>query len=351
MRRLFSSSILVALFAMLSVSCALFHRYPEDSIEPRRAALRLEAKLLSSNRGLSGQADEGLVAGNLAEEGPAIAEYLAFIRALSKGYEYPGSISFGVAAWEQGELGLIRIAVPDGVAQRGIIVAYHGFMSYSGYNIPALCRIAERGWAVIAVDLPGHGFSTGLSGSIKDFKDYADVSAAVKAWALQSGLDTSGPWLVLGHSAGGAAAIESLVDSRELFDGGILLAPLVRPRAYALTQAVAFALAPFVASVPPRGYEEGFLGAPFIPTSWIRALGSWNARLKKRKAPLGLPVLCLWGADEDALNVSYSAGLLSRLFPSLRSYTLPGMGHIVFDLGAGQELAIIKILEFLDSNY
>ncbi|HAE23365.1 MAG TPA: hypothetical protein DCG47_13755 [Spirochaetaceae bacterium] len=324
-------AILLSGIALLIVSCALSPRYPDDALEPRRSALREEAAM-------------GI-------DGPAIAEYRDFIAALSRGYAYPGSISFGVAPWEQGQLGVIRIAVPDGVRQRGIIVAYHGFMSYSVYNIPGLCRIAERGWAVIAVDLPGHGFSTGLSGAIKDFKDYAAVSASVRAWAIEEGLDKGGPWLVLGHSAGGAAALESLLDDRGIFDGGILLAPLVRPRAYGLTQAAAISLGPFVASVPPRGYEEGFLGAPFIPTSWLRALGAWNARLKSRKVPAALPVLCLWGADEDALNVGYSGRMLARLFPALRSATLPGVGHIVFDLGAGQELAIIKILEFLDSCY
>jgi alpha-beta hydrolase superfamily lysophospholipase len=245
----------------------------------------------------------------------------------------------------------VHIEVPEGVRQRGTIIAYHGFMSYSVYNIPGLYRIAEQGWVVIAVDLPGHGFSTGLSGSIQDFKDYAEVSAAVRSWAMESGLETDGPWLVLGHSAGGAAAVESLLDSRGLFDGGILLAPLVRPRTFALTKSVAFVLSPFVVSIPPRGYEEGFLGAPFIPMSWIRALGTWSRRLRRPGATAGLPVLCLWGAGEDALNVNYSARVLDRLFPGMQTQVLPGVGHIVFDLGPGQELAIMKILEFLGSTY
>lgn len=318
-------ALLAALISLAAAGCGTLGLYPADPLAPRREALRAEAAA--------------------GVEGPATAEYRAMLDALFRGYEFPGTLRFELAAWERGRIGLIALEPPPGAPRRGTIVAYHGFMSYSGYNVPGLARLAERGWLVLAADLPGHGFSTGLSGAIGDFKDYALLSAALIAWARERG--AGGPWVALGHSAGGAAALASMEREPTLFDAGVLLAPLVRPAGYGRYRAAAAFLGPFVAAVPPYGYEEGFLGAPFIPLSYLRRLGAWQRRLAKAD-PAPTPLLCLWGEDEDAIDVAYSRRAIARAFPAAQELTLPGVGHIVFDLGAGQEAAVAAIGLFLD---
>lgn len=320
-----ATALVAALAALTAAGCGTLGLYPADPLAPRREALRAEAQA--------------------GVEGPAIAEYRAMLAALFRGYEYPGTLRFELADWEKGRVGLIVLEPPPGAPRRGTIVAYHGFMSYSGYNVPGLARLAERGWLVLAADLPGHGFSTGLSGAVDDFTDYALLSAALKAWARERG--AVGPWAVLGHSAGGAAALASLAREPGLFDAGALLAPLVRPVRFGRYRAAAAALGPFVAAVPPRGYEEGFLGAPFIPLSYLRRLGAWQRRLA-RADPAPTPLLCVWGRDEDAIDVEYSRRAIARAFPRVQELTLPGVGHIVFDLGAGQDAAVAAIAGFLD---
>ena len=141
---------LAALIALAAAGCGTLGLYPADPLEPRREALRAEA--------------------HAGAEGPATAEYRAMLAALFRGYEFPGALRFELAEWEKGRVGLIVLDPPFSAPPRGTIVAYHGFMSYSGYNVPGLARLAERGWLVLAADLPGHGFSTGLSGAIGDFK-------------------------------------------------------------------------------------------------------------------------------------------------------------------------------------
>ncbi|MFZ4618279.1 MAG: alpha/beta hydrolase, partial [Rectinemataceae bacterium] len=81
------------------------------------------------------------------------------------------------------EIGAALLLPPPGVDTRGTILAWHGYLSYGVYLVPGLERLAERGWACLSADLPGHGFSTGEPGSIADFSDYARVTDAVLAWA------------------------------------------------------------------------------------------------------------------------------------------------------------------------
>jgi len=122
---------------------------------------------------------------------------------------------------------------------------------------------------------------------------------------------------------------------------------LVEPERFGLVRLLAGVLSPFTRTLPPKGAEEGFLGAPYLPLSWIRALGRWRDGLERRTPAGSVPVLVLRGDADGFLDEKAQDKVLSRLFPRLELHDLPGVGHIVFDLGSGQDLAVEKIIQFL----
>lgn len=320
---------------LLGVGCATFLPDPMDPIEFRRAGLRAEGGPL-----------------RLSPEqvpGPFVSEYLEFVDRLDSGRPFAGSTVFGTIEGPIGALGAVATLVPEGIVPKATLVAFHGYLSHSAYNIPALRRLAEAGYPSVSIDLPGHGFSEGRRADVDGFSVYAETGRMVMAWLRErGGRDLPAPYVALGHSAGGAAALEMLLAPDVGFEAGVLLDPLVEPRRFAYVRTIAVLLGPFVATVPPRGFEEGFLGAPFVPLSWIRALGRWRDGLRRREPVPGVPVLFVRGDLADFMNERVQERILLRLFPRLESFVVSGGGHIVFDLGAGQELAVGRILEYLD---
>jgi alpha-beta hydrolase superfamily lysophospholipase len=92
---------------------------------------------------------------------------------------------------------------PEG-RPRGIVVLVHGFKAHSGlYEWPAQ-QLVQRGFAVHAPDLRGHGRSGGERLFVHKFSEYVDdVHRTVQlAKAREPGL----PTFVLGHSAGGVVS-------------------------------------------------------------------------------------------------------------------------------------------------
>jgi alpha-beta hydrolase superfamily lysophospholipase len=214
--------------------------------------------------------------------------------------------------------------------------------------LSALYRLAEEGWVILAADLPGHGFSSGDQAGIGDFAEYARITEQLFGW-----IDTQDParfppsHVLLGHSAGGAAALASLLDSRIDLDAAVLLAPLVKPRCNAVVLAASWILAPFVRGLPPRGFEEEYLGVDSVPLSWIRALGLWESRWG-RSAPLFQgPLIIIQGEKDDYLAWRAGIARIRRLWPASKLQLLPEAGHVLLDRGRDQELTLASISAFL----
>ncbi len=340
MRKPIFATIALAACSILS-ACGTLGIYPADPKAERRIALRNEAGPLESGPWLelSGQAER--------TEGPEIAAYRKKLAAMERGHPFPGRISFGTVPWKRGILGVLLAEPPAGVALRGAIVAYHGYLSYSSFNMPALCRLAEDGWVILAADLPGHGFSDGRNGYIGSFKHYAEVSQALLAWLNERAERYPGPRVLMGHSGGSAAALESILQGQKV-DAGILLAPLVKPLDFGKVRLGATLLAPFVSAMPPDGAEEAFLGASYLPLSWVRRLGRWSDALARREPLPDFPLLAIWGTRDKVLDMVAAEKALSRIFPRLELGVVEGGGHIIFDGAGSQERSLIYIRAFLD---
>ncbi|MBN2296663.1 MAG: lysophospholipase [Pirellulales bacterium] len=112
-----------------------------------------------------------------------------------------------------------------------LVVVIHGFTEHSGRYEQAAAELNQRGYAVAAMDLRGHGQSDGARTFIESFDEYVDdldihLARIRERWP---GL----PLFLFGHSMGGTIAIRQAMkrpESIERFDirGIILSAPALQ---------------------------------------------------------------------------------------------------------------------------
>lgn len=186
----------------------------------------------------------------------------------------------------------------------------HGFYDHMGLYRHVIDWALEQHFAVIACDLPGHGLSSGPRASIDDFAHYQQVLHALFVEAEQ--LQLPQPWHLCGQSTGGAIAVDHLLHcGSDTPIGGqtILLAPLVRPRAWGWSKLSYRLLKPFVSGIDRRFSENSNDPAfmPFLqadplqplrlPTAWVGALVKWVTRIEAAPASLRSPLIVQGDAD------------------------------------------------------
>lgn len=230
--------------------------------------------------------------------------------------------------------------------------------------------LAEH-WRVIAIDLPGHGFTRGnfarsvtlpaMTASLGELLDVLDVN----------------PDLIVGHSAGVAIAAQLLLD-RNLAIPLVGLTPALLPfpgiaaRLFPTLARVLFTN-PFVSIIFSRlaarpGETRRFLerstgsridadGAQLYQRLFshsghcdgaIRMMANWQLEPLRDALPrLRSPTLLLWGGRDNAIPPSAVAGAAS-LIPDCEARELPGLGHLAHE--EDPALAASLIAEFAQNH-
>ncbi|MEQ7918841.1 alpha/beta hydrolase [Xanthomonas sp. WHRI 1810A] len=190
------------------------------------------------------------------------------------------------------------------------LVLMHGFYDHMGLYSCVIEWALEQGFAVIACDLPGHGLSSGARASIRDFAEYQSVldRLFIEADTLQ----LPKPWHLCGQSTGGAIVIDHLLHAGAASPAqgqAILLAPLVRPRAWRWSKLSYHLLRPFVKGIERRFTENSnapdflpfLLADPLqprrLPTAWVGALAKWIARIETAPRSERSPLIIQGEAD------------------------------------------------------
>lgn len=248
-----------------------------------------------------------------------------------------------------GEMLTVRAGPPQ--APRLLLV--HG-LGQNGFTdwLPVLPQLARR-WRVLAVDLPGFGYSSSPVAKLSP-TNYARVLDSLLA------RDGSGPIVVVGHSLGGAVALRLAADHPQR------VSKLVLVDAAGILQRTAFTK--HTASVPlsvdgmPEPLKEPvarlrdlgnliverLFGLPNDPTGVLRANEAlWGLALRDRatvNAALALvdenfsaavhtlaqPVHLIWG-EADPIAPLRTGELLARRLPKAQLVSLPGVGHVPMD--------------------
>jgi alpha-beta hydrolase superfamily lysophospholipase len=105
----------------------------------------------------------------------------------------------------------------------GILLIIHGLGGHSGLFSNVVDVLLPRGYCVYAPDLPGNGRSPGVRGHIQQWEEFRQV---VDSFLVLIRSDHPGiPCFLLGHSLGGAIALDYVLRIPGTVQGVILSAP------------------------------------------------------------------------------------------------------------------------------
>jgi pimeloyl-ACP methyl ester carboxylesterase len=256
------------------------------------------------------------------------------------------------------------LVVQAGRAGAPTVLLVHGLGQNAFTDwIPAMQQLARR-YRVIAVDLPGYGYSTSPLGKYSP-KNYARVLQEVLA------RHTSEPAIVVGHSMGGAVALRLASDypatTRKLIlvdVAGILhRTSFVK---HSATDPVPVESLPGVLKEPVtrikdfgRAAVERVFGLPNDPTRVLRQSDiAWQYVLRNRtnvNAALALvdedfsaaiytlrqPTQIIWG-EADTIAPVRTAQVLARRLQNVQLKTLAGVGHTPMEQAPDQFWALLN---------
>jgi len=222
---------------------------------------------------------------------------------------------------------------------RATLFLVHGFYDHTGLYRHVIEWALDLGFAVIACDLPGHGLSSGPRASIRDFSEYQDALQGLFAEARSIALPQ--PWHLCGQSTGGAIIVDHVLNHGENSPAQgqlILLAPLVRPRAWGWSQFSYYLLRPFVRGIARRFSENSndpeFL--PFLqsdplqplrlPTAWVGALARWIKRVEAAPASPRRPLI-VQGQADMTVDWQHNLEVLRGKFDRPQVLMLPEARH------------------------
>lgn len=215
----------------------------------------------------------------------------------------------------------------------------HGFYDHMGLYRHVIEWGLNRGFVVIACDLPGHGLSSGERASIDDFAQYQAVLQGlfIEAQSLQ----LPQPWHWCGQSTGGAIVLDHLLRYGEQSPAqgkAILLSPLVRPKDWGWSKLSYYLLRPFVKGIARRFSENSndpaFL--PFLqadplqplrlPTAWVGALARWIPRIENA-SPSARQPLVVQGQADKTVDWQHNLEVFKTRFNQPRVLLLPEARH------------------------
>lgn len=243
------------------------------------------------------------------------------------------------------------------------LLIIHGYGEHSARYEAFMRWLSERGVASDAIDLRGHGRSTGRRGYISQWDEYLD-DLQVAMHAAREAFDRDVPLFVLGHSHGGlvvAVAAERGVLRQQEVTGIILVAPYLGTRVAApigkraLTH-LANRAWPWLRvrtgfkrewlTRDPEMAQADLADALLTHTAtprWYLTMRRTQARCAREAARLTLPLLCLIGEADRIADPDVVSDFVDRAgAPDKSIYTYPhhlhellretGRGHIYADL-------------------
>jgi alpha-beta hydrolase superfamily lysophospholipase len=231
----------------------------------------------------------------------------------------------------------LAVHVLRSLQARGVLLLVHGYLDHVGLFGHLIRYGLERGYTVIAFDLPGHGLSTGDRVAIDDFGDYRRALESVQA-ACKS---LPGTWRVIAQSTGGAAVLDYLVQHRGGFEKVVMLAPLVRPRGWFWVLPAHVVLHRFTDSVRRKFAENSSdqefldrvqtdpLQSAILSTRWVGALRRWIKSLPTVQVQCCVPVAIIQGDADETVDWRYNVKRIMQLISGTRvEYVLGGRHHL-----------------------
>lgn len=218
--------------------------------------------------------------------------------------------------------------LPDGEI-KAVFAIVHGYGEHSGRYLNPVNYFAPRGYALHAYDLRGHGKSAGQRGHINRFQDYlADTGTFLKLVPEQQ---PDHKVFLLGHSLGGLIAAAYALDHPGELPGLILSSAFLQIKMpvpgwklslarilsnLAPTFTMANDLSAALLSHDPAvvaAYDSDPLNHHIATTRWGAEIFAAQARTLDRASELKVPLLVLYGSDDQIADPQASALFFERV--------------------------------------
>ncbi len=233
---------------------------------------------------------------------------------------------------------------PLGPISAGTVVIVHGYLSHAGHLSYLIRRFSEHGYAVLAMDLPGHGLSSGRPGGIDDFGEYAHCLQAVHRYGVEQAFPT--PYFGIGFSTGAAAFLELLRQGYgEEYSRIALASPLIRFRGYPVLPPLTAAFRQVVPQIATDDSDP--LAARTMPLSWVVAANRYAVRIERAR-PNPAEVLILQGNDDDIVAWRHNLSVLERFLPNARISVFTDGRHELYRRRAHRGEAFLRTLVFFE---
>ncbi len=244
-------------------------------------------------------------------------------------------------------------------APQGTVLIVHGYYDHVGLFTHIIKYCLSRQLAVVAFDLPGHGLSSGVPASIESFSLYTQVFKDCVTKAQEAQL--SAPFHVIAQSTGGAIVMDYCLSHCEQSQSQlahiVLLAPLVRPHAWARGSFMHSIAKLFVQSIGrsfvPNSHDVEFLrflreGDPLqchrLVSAWVGALKQWLKAFEQYES-CEKAITIVQGGEDTTVDWRYNLIKIESKFPQTRVYMLPEARHHLANESAPIRAQLLSILD------
>jgi len=258
-----------------------------------------------------------------------------------------------------------RVWLPDGDV-RAVLLVVHGLGEHCGRYVHVAESLTSHGFAVHALDLVGHGKSTGTPGHVDAFRQYLDGVAALLEYVREQHPDR--PVFLVGHSMGGLISTLFLLQNQSAFAGCVLSGPLIRsdaepPRLLLVINRLVSALLPKLGmleldatavsrdpAVVEKYIEDPLVHHGKISSRLVNELFVSMTTATERASEIRLPILILHGEADRLTSPAGSELLYDQLgSPDKTLRLLPGLYHEIYN-EPEQDQVLDEVRNWLDAH-
>jgi len=223
---------------------------------------------------------------------------------------------------------------------KGTVIFLHGYLDHLGLYSELYRELLKAKYKVVAVDLPGHGLSSGKPGDVHSMADYGDL---VSALISQHGSDLADhqSLVLMGHSTGCLAIQDYLYrnpNHPEL--SAVFVAPLVRSAQWGWSTFFYRLAGGSMKEIPKwdranssdpefvARLHQDPLRVGNIPGHWFSELIHWNQhQLQHAPVQTKVPLLILQGNKDKVVAWKKNLKILKGLFPQAEIEMVPNGQH------------------------
>jgi len=247
---------------------------------------------------------------------------------------------------------------------KATVFVVHGLFDHVGLFQKLVAYLLAQQYSVVAIDLPGHGLSSGEATVIKSFFDYGAVledTFKFFRWQLPEG-----PVYGVGQSTGAAVLMAFSFSSLKQgeaapFKRMAFLGPLVRPRRWTWGRMVFRCVGRYLKRLTrdfavPNSHNAEFhsflryndpLQARWLSIEWIGALHEWvDGFSLQPKDPT--PALIVQGTADRVVDWRYNVPAIQERFPNCQvNYIEGAMHHLVNEADTWRKPVFTGLGQFL----